>query len=95
MLCLIRYFMGAITFCPKFPHNIKSISKYPILNETLYQNSWASKIIDYCVYPAGIILDEDDVHAYISFGHQDRDAYVMKIHIDNLLAGLYHVSDCE
>ena len=99
--------MGIITFCPTYPHAIHSISKYPVLNEELYQGAWLNNNLDYCLYPAGLILDDNDVkvdanvnedkYTYMNavFGYQDKDAYVMKLHIDRTLESLYHVSDCH
>ena len=87
--------MGAVTFCPSFPHKIHSVSKYPILNESLYQGPWHGKNIDYCLYPAGLLLDDDEKFVNLLFGYQDKHAFVIKLEVEGLLRSLYFVSNCS
>eukprot|EP01039_Chlorochromonas_danica_P006634 gene6634-7327_t len=91
---LQTYFMGAVTFCPNYPFHVHSISRHPILQDFLYQGSWMNNHRDYVVFPAGIAVDDEEKHLYVSFGHQDAHAYIAKFDIDELLPTLEIVATC-
>ena len=56
------YFFGALTFCHTPPFNIVKISPQPIVNSSLYDGPWLWPSLDYGVYPAGLIIDDDKKH---------------------------------
>jgi hypothetical protein len=94
------YWMGAVTFCPHPPFHIHSMSQHPIiLNETWYTPSpdrhWVNKYNTYVVYPIGLAIDDDDEHLTISMGIQDKDIFVQRLHIDELMDTLEIVSHCK
>ena len=89
------YFFGAITFCHAPPFNIVGMSPQPIVNSSLYDGPWLWPSLDYGVYPAGLILDDDKKHVWVAVGHQDRNAYVMKFELHGLLRSLQIVGNCS
>lgn len=93
---LRSYYMGAMTLCPDHPFNILSMSSFPIIDKgwNLYQNQWLGRGMDYVVFPTGIVVDETETFVFVSFGHQDKHAGVMKMNITTLLDSLTYVSGC-
>jgi hypothetical protein len=93
---ILTYYMGAITFCPTFPFQIHSISPVPIAPPLLYSGArWVHPGLDYVSYPTGIIADKDGHHVWVSLGHQDRDAYILKINVHQLYRTMRVVSECS
>jgi predicted GH43/DUF377 family glycosyl hydrolase len=91
---LRTYFMGAITFCPTPPFSIHAISTHPILQENFYEGPWVEpRRTDYVMFAIGL-LKEDDKHILISFGHQDKHAYLARFHIQELYESMEMVSNC-
>ena len=73
------------------------MSRLPIVSEKkLYEGPWLFKKVDYVVYPSGIMFDRlNDSFIWVSMGHQDRDAYLLKFEVDTLLRSLEFVSGCN
>lgn len=93
---LWTYFMGAFTFCPSYPYSIQSMSSRPIVPWSgLYDGAWVhAPVLDYVVFPTGIVLLEDQETLLVSFGSQDKDGYVLKMSLTGLLASMTEVQDC-
>ena len=94
---LRTYFMGAITFCPRPPFNVHTISRYPIVNESMYQGKWTdSPKIDYVMFPIGIMRDQEKENEFVwlSFGHQDIEGWVVQFELDGLFQSMELVSSC-
>jgi predicted GH43/DUF377 family glycosyl hydrolase len=91
------YFMGAYTFTASPPFKLIAMSPYPIIDERLYTGPWdglKNRKIDYCVFPMSFYLDDNDI-IVLSFGHNDRDGYIAKIHLTALLKSLEPIVDDE
>lgn len=92
---LRTYFMGAITFCPSPPFDIHSISTHPILQEKFYEGAWVEpRRTDYVMFAIGLLKEEDNKHILVSFGHQDKHAYLARFHIQELYESMEIVSNC-
>ena len=94
---LRTYFMGAISFCPRPPFNVHSISRYPIVNESLYSGKWTdSPKIDYVVFPIGLVRDPDKENDFVwlSFGHQDIEGWVVQFELDGLFQSMEILAPC-
>lgn len=99
------YLIGAITFCPHPPFNIHSISYQPIVNDSFYGYGipWLWPSLDFAVYPSGIIATSDhnnnsksnSNYVYVSIGHQDKNAFIVKFKVSSLLKSLEIVSNCS
>ncbi len=92
---ILTYYFGAVTFCNHFPFQIHSISRVPITPHFLYSGPWTHGTLDYVSYPTGIIADKDGKHVWVSLGHQDRDAYVLKMDVQRLYEGMRVVAQCN
>jgi len=92
-----NYFMGAITFCPRPPFQIRSISRFPIIDEgfSLYQGAWASNHLDYIVFPTGIVFEPSMNYFLLSLGHQDQDVVFFNISFTEILKTLETVHICR
>lgn len=89
--------MGAITFCPKPPFNVHTISRHPIVNESMYKGKWTdSPKIDYVMFPIGIMRDREKENDFVwlSFGHQDIEGWVVQFELDGLFQSMELVSSC-
>ena len=85
------YVYGAYTFTLNEPAGLVKISPTPIMEpRELFHKSWASRFIDYCVYPMHIFL-ENAVVLHISFGYQDRWGFVGTMNLTRLLDTLVPV----
>lgn len=91
---MTTYYMGAITFCPQFPYRIHSISEYAIMLDQWYEGEWSHTSRDYVVFPMGFIKHPDGKHLLLSYGRQDKDGYIIKINIVELLASLRKMASC-
>ena len=94
---LRTYFMGDITFCPRPPFNVHTISRHPIVNESMYQGKWTdSPKIDYVMFPIGIMRDREKENDFVwlSFGHQDIEGWVVQFELDGLFQSMELVSSC-
>jgi hypothetical protein len=92
------YFMGAIRFCPIFPYHIHSISTHPILQEQYYDGYWVEpRRTDYVMFAIGIVYleEKDPLHVFVSYGHQDRDGYLAKFHLQELYDSMEIVNNCS
>jgi hypothetical protein len=95
------YFMGAITFCSHPPFNIHAMSMYPIVIKEFYSETidmeWFTedKSVDYVVFPAGIVLDSTQSYVVVSIGWQNRDAFIIKMNVDELMETLEFVASCR
>jgi predicted GH43/DUF377 family glycosyl hydrolase len=90
------YFMGAVTFCPQFPFQIKEMSPFPILVEGFYQGPLVNpQRVNYVVFPIGLQEDESEDHVWLTFGVRDKDGWLAKVNIIDLLETLQHVQECK
>ena len=89
------YFMGAVAFCPSLPFQIHSVSPYPILKEPLYEGPGVQRDIDHVVFPTSLILDDDKEHIWMTFGSNDKNGYLNKMNIAELLASMEMVYNCQ
>jgi hypothetical protein len=92
---LKTYFMGAVTFCPKPPFQLHSMSSHPIVKERFYDGEWVKTNLDYVVFPVGIVMDVDGKHILVSMGSQDKTGWIIKLEIEGLFASLDIISDCS
>jgi predicted GH43/DUF377 family glycosyl hydrolase len=85
-----EYFMGVVTFCPFPPFSLHSLSSFPILRtKKFYTGDYINSYLHYVVYPSGLILDPmDNTSVIVSFGHQDKHGYLVKMNITSLLSSL-------
>lgn len=91
---LRTYFMGAIAFCPTPPFSIRAVSTHPILQEKFYNGPWVEpRRTDYVMFAIGL-FKEDSEHILISFGHQDKHAYLARFSIPELYESMEIVSNC-
>ncbi len=93
---LETYFMGVLTFCSTPPFNIHSMSPYPIIpNEGMYQGPWLFTV-DYVLYPSGLIFNPHNISEVIlSYGHQDREAFLSVFDLYKLYNSLSFVANCS
>jgi len=87
-----HYFIGAYTFSSKPPFQILRCSPCPIVGPGFYSGAsykpyWGSIL---CVFPAGLIIDSNFI--WISYGRQDHEIWVAKLHKQKLLDSLIPVS---
>ncbi|MBS0604492.1 MAG: hypothetical protein JSS60_05575 [Verrucomicrobia bacterium] len=86
-----HYVMGAYTFDSKPPFSLIAVSPEPIVAHDFYRppyyKTWKPLR---CVFPAGIVLDEDFV--WVSYGRQDNEVWIIKIDKKGLLNSLVPVS---
>ena len=84
------YLYGAYVFSAE-PYAMVKFSPTPIMEpRELYEAKWASRFIDYCIYPMYISrLSHDTLH--ISFGHQDRFGYIATMNLTRLLDSLVRI----
>jgi hypothetical protein len=96
---LRTYWFGGLTFCPNLPFQIHSVSKYPIVMPFLYNSTWAYrsawKLIDYVVFPIGLIIDPQNAsNILMSLGSQDRNGFIVKMNVEKLLDSMTLVRSC-
>lgn len=91
-----EYFMGAMLFCSKPPFQIHAISSYPILRtEKFYTGEFINGFLHYVVYPSGLIIDPNDSNTLlVSFGHQDKQGYLVKMNLTALIDSLFPINTC-
>lgn len=80
------YFMGAFTFTKEAPYRLLGMSQVPIMHDRLYTGEWSqfkNRRIDYVVFPTNFFIEGDDL--YLSFGSQDRTAYVAQMKLKAVL----------
>jgi len=84
------YVYGAYVFSVE-PYAMLKISPTPIMEpRELFTGAWASRYIDYCVYPMYISrISHDTLH--LSFGHQDHFGFIATLNLTNILATLVAV----
>ena len=90
--------MGAITFCSNPPFHIHSMSYQPIVNDSFYGYGipWLWPSLDFAIYPSGIIIDRNHSnYVYVSIGHQDKNAFIVKFKISSLLKSLEVINNCS
>lgn len=88
-----HYFMGALTLCPRPPFLLRSMSTFPIvINSSWYEGPWLNKVASYVVYPIGIDVDDQGHVVTVSIGHQDGDAFVVRMRLAALLKTLAFVN---
>ena len=87
----ISYYMGAYLFESRPPFGITHMSVNPIVHANMINESlgWAYKVVDVIVFPCGIILDDDFIH--VSYGHNDRDGWILKLKRDIFINSLERV----
>ena len=62
---------------------------------TRYEGPWFNKAVSYVVYPIGIDINPgDSLHVTLSIGHQDRDIYITRFVIKELVQTLTPVHSC-
>lgn len=91
---LASYVFGAYAFSSEPPFRMLRMSSTPIMPERLYTGPWASRFIDYCVYPMHIFLETAET-LHMSFGHQDRQGMTARINVTALLKSLVPVSRAD
>lgn len=92
---IVTYFMGALTFCPEPPFRHQAVSSLPIAKYNFYSGQYTNKYTDFVLFPSGILMDDDGEHILVSFGHQDKDGYLIKIQLTHLLDSLEVVGKCS
>lgn len=88
------YYMGALTFCDEYPFNIHFISAAPIVKKRFYEGAWVKNNLDYVVFPAGLVLDSNVEHVWVSMGTQDASSWMIKLELHGLLKSLDVVGSC-
>jgi hypothetical protein len=74
---------------------------YPIVIKEFYNETmdmeWFKddNSVDYVVLPAGIMLDSTQSYAVVSIGWQNRDAFIIKMNVDELMETLEFVASCR
>ena len=80
--------MGAMAICGSYPFQVHRVTRYPISFDELYDGPYAYMVgnyqVDYVVFPIGLVADGDD-HVLMSFGYQDKHAYIARINVPKLL----------
>ncbi len=88
---ICHYVMGAYTFNSEPPFNITAASTLPIISKVFYEppfyKTWKPMR---CIFPAGLILDEN--FAWVTYGRQDHEMWVVKIDKKKLLTSLVPTS---
>lgn len=81
------YLYGAYVFSVE-PYVMLRFSPTPIMEpRELFEGKWASRYIDYCIYPMFIsLLEHNTLH--ISFGYQDRFGYIATMNLTRILESL-------
>lgn len=86
-----HYFMGAYLFENVPPFAIKKISPEPIVSKEFYtgveHSTWKPLRV---IFPCGFIHDKD--YIWISYGRQDYEAWIVKLHKTKLLKSLVSYS---
>ena len=83
-----------------YPHiHTPNSSSYPSFHRLCtprYEGSWFNKAISYAVYPIGIDIDPNDpLHVTVAIGHQDRDIFITRFLIRELVQTLTPVHSCS
>jgi hypothetical protein len=52
------YMMGALVFCARPPFSLYAVSNVPIVDGKWYEGSWASRQLDYVVYPMSVLIQD-------------------------------------
>jgi predicted GH43/DUF377 family glycosyl hydrolase len=87
------YYMGAMTLCASPPFLIHSMSAFPIVNLEHYRGQRMSRKVPYVVFPTSLLLEGDN-ELLLVFGHQDKNGYISRFPLDDLLKSLTLVQDC-
>lgn len=82
-----HYFMGAYTFSIKPPHEILSISPYPIMGKGLLTKSSCKKRV---TYPGGFLLDDENI--YVIYGKDDKEIWIAILNREKLMNSLVSVA---
>ncbi len=87
---ILHYFMGAYTFSSEPPFEIQAISPEPIVGKRFYHGpackTWKPQRV---VFPCGFVLLGDT--AWVSYGRQDHEVWLVKIDVKKLLESLVPV----
>jgi predicted GH43/DUF377 family glycosyl hydrolase len=89
---VLHYFMGAYTFNAEPPFELTRISPEPIIGKNFYHGKtyryyWNPLRV---VFPCGLLAEGE--HLWVSYGRQDHEMWVAKIHKEGLLRSLIPVS---
>lgn len=89
---VLHYFIGAYTFSPNPPFEIKRISPEPIVGKGFY---WGKEYVPYwkpvrVVFPGGFFFDGDSL--WIAYGRQDHEIWFVKIDKKGLYDSLIQVT---
>ncbi|MBA3721878.1 MAG: hypothetical protein H0W88_05705 [Parachlamydiaceae bacterium] len=82
-----HYFMGAYTFSPNHPFDIKKISPQPIVGKNFYTGQTAQK--NSVIFPCGLLIDEK--YIWVVYGREDNQVWVVKLDKKGLLKSLVPV----
>lgn len=84
----LHYFMGAYTFSPEPPFQIKEISPEPIIGKGFYKGAkyppyWKAVNV---VFPCGLLWEGP--YIWVAYGRQDHEIWIAKIDKQQLLNSL-------
>ena len=89
------YFMGAYAFTRDSPFSLLAVSRYPIVDDSLYTGPWntrfTNRMIDYVVFPMHFYLRGAWLH--LTVGHQDASGKLLSLPLDDVVRGMRNVSD--
>ncbi|OJU80572.1 MAG: hypothetical protein BGO10_10710 [Chlamydia sp. 32-24] len=89
-----HYFMGAYLFSSQPPFEIKQVSPRPIIGKGFYSGpaykTWKPLRV---VFPCGFVFDND--YIWVTYGKQDHEIWVAKIHKKKLLKSLVPVNSLQ
>ena len=80
---LRHYYMGAYTFSPEPPFNIKKITTFPIIADGFYTPSDYDKRV---IFPGGFVSDGE--HIYIAYGKDDCEIWIATLDKEELKKNL-------
>ena len=87
-----RYYMGAYLYSAYYPYEILAISSSPIATEhsynTIMKFPFGLTFFDYCLFPAGLVFNDDKTIAYLSYGYQDVQSRIMTLDVKGLIDSL-------
>lgn len=89
-----HYFIGAYTFADREPFALEGISPRPIIGHGFYSGRRYKPfgVPVQAVFPGGLVQDGD--YVWLSFGRQDHEIWLAKIHTKTLLDSLIPLSAC-